>query len=63
MSLSKFDWAGHRYGASWWRYYDGAPHPDDDLDYYWTGSSWAPDWDYMNAMDERDETRTQRSSY
>ena len=40
--MLKFDWTNHRYGASWYRYYDGAPHPDDDQDYKWTGNFWQP---------------------
>lgn len=49
--IMRFDWTNHRYGASWYRYYDGQPHPDDDDPYYWTGFHWAKDFDAMKEED------------
>jgi len=40
LDMTKLDWTNHRYGAGWYRHYDGQPHPDDDRDYVWTGSFW-----------------------
>ena len=47
-------WAD-KYGAEWYKHYDGTPPVDDPNDYYWTGTHWAIDYEYMdqtNALRE-----------
>lgn len=31
-----------QFGTDWYKYYTGVPPEDDDNDYEWNGSEWAP---------------------